>query len=235
VLNAVLFWLLALPLIIMLLLDYAQRELFVIPGMQEGLVWGVTDLRPLILLTIMQIALTLVMIWGIACVLIAGKRLISSKAGRARTSFAVIRHEGRGFILNIFLTSILRSCIALLWSILLIIPGIVYFIRTMFYQVTIVCEGKDYRDALRASNDVVRGHTWTVLWYIMGLLLAIFLPVFAMIAVLENAVAIVDSRLLPALFIPEGALMAIAVLLFTLSLAALYREIKKLPTAVSPS
>jgi len=178
VLNAVLLWLVLLPLVAMTLSEYI---LSLSPTFQSinksGVIWGETDLRPVFLLIAMQIAFSLFLIWGVACILLVGKRVLSANgAGRNRTSFRVVRKEARKYVLTLFFTGILRTCITILWTLLLIIPGIIYSLRTIFYHITIVCEGKEYRSALHKSISVVRGHTWKVFWYMLGLGFSLFVP-----------------------------------------------------------
>jgi len=194
----------------------------------NGIAWGTTDFRPLIALVGVQIILALVLIWGIACVLVMGKRMITTKAGRTRTSFKVVRKEGKKFVINIFLTSILRDCFTILWGLLLIIPGIIYAIRTAFFSVTIVIEGLGYRSALKKSKKVVTGHTWTVFGYFFGLGIVIFFPAI-ILTVLLDQIMLFDPRLMPAVFLLEAAAMSIAILIFNLATILLYAEVKKLP------
>ncbi len=132
----------------------------------------------LILVTIVGLViLSILMVWGGACVLIIGRKLVHSPAGRKRTSIRAIMQEARVFIIPLLLTGILRSCFALLWSLLLIIPGIIYSIRTTFYMIVIVTEDEAYRSALKKSSSLVRGHTWPVLWRIAAVLMILFVPI----------------------------------------------------------
>jgi hypothetical protein len=199
--------------------------------MDNGITWGMTDLRPLIAVTAVQIIFALVLIWGIACVLLLGKRLITNKAGRSRTSFKLVRMEGRKFVINLFLTGILRDCFTILWGLLLIVPGVIYAIRTAFYHVTIVCEGLGYRSALKQSKEVVTGHTWTALWYLFGLGVVLFFPAILLTGLLDQ-ITIFDPRLMPAIFLLESVAMSLAILIFNLATILLYSELKKLPHPV---
>ncbi len=121
--------------------------------------------------------LSILMVWGGACVLIIGRKLVHSPAGRKRTSIRAIMQEARVFIIPLLLTGILRSCFALLWSLLLVIPGIIYSIRTTFYTIVIVTEDEAYRSALKKSASLVRGQTWQVLWRVAAILIILFGPV----------------------------------------------------------
>jgi len=202
---------------------------------REPIVWGETDIRLILVMTIIQIALSLILLWGVASILVVGKRMLSTRAGRSRTSFKVVRKQASGYVLNIFITGILRACIALLWSFLLIIPGVIYYIRTSFYHITIVCEGDEYRKALNRSNDRVRCHTWITFCYLLGFFMAIFFPALIISGVLSQTMLFIDPRLVPALYIFESAIMSVAILLYVLSTVTLYRELKKLPAPIHGS
>jgi len=199
------------------------------PTFNNEFVWGQTDIRPLILLFVIQLALSIILIWGVACTLVVGRRMIKSKAGRARTSFSVVRKEGGKYVLNLLITGILRDIFSFLWGLLLIIPGIIYALRTAFYHVVIVCEDSGYRASLKRSKEVVKGHTWTAFLYLFGLGFVMFLPVILISGILGEVVSAFDSRLLPAVYIISSVLMSLAILIFTLSTVLLYAEIKKLP------
>lgn len=199
------------------------------PSFNDEFVWGQTDIRPIILLFVIQLALSIVLVWGIACVLVVGKRMIKSKAGRAKTSFAVVRKDGSKYILNLLITGILRDIFTFFWTLLLIIPGIIYGIRTAFYYVVIVCEDSGYRESLKKSKKVVKGHTWTALLYLVGLSLWIFLPTIIIVGIIGTAIETFDPRLVTITYVVTSVLMSFAILLFTLSTILLYAEIKKLP------
>jgi hypothetical protein len=60
--------------------------------------------------------------WGVACVQVVGRRMIQSKAGRARTSFRAVRRDAVPLIVPLFFTDLLRSLITFEWALLYIIP-----------------------------------------------------------------------------------------------------------------
>lgn len=118
----------------------------------------------------------LVLLWGITCILSVGKRLLQAKAGRARTSFKAVRTQASNTFIPYLLTSALQSIFTFLWSLLLIIPGVIYSIRTIFTPVIVVCEGVYYAQALKRSRELVKGHTLEVLWKIIGIAIVTMLP-----------------------------------------------------------
>ena len=135
VLNWVLVWFLIVPQVVMNMLSRLSK------GTSYPFLHGLPD-RDLTVLLVLPgfLLLTLIIIWGVACVLVVCRRIIQSRAGRARTSFATLRKEAAPYILPLLFTSILRSCFTLFWAILLIVPGVIYSIRTIFYSIVIVAE-----------------------------------------------------------------------------------------------
>jgi uncharacterized membrane protein len=73
-----------------------------------------------------QLVLTVVLFWGLACALLVGRRMVLSRAGRARTSFRSVRRESIKLIVPLFFTSVLRAVITLEWALLAIIPAILF-------------------------------------------------------------------------------------------------------------
>src|SRR3989344_4940405 len=229
VLNAVLLWFLVLPMTAeSLLTEYQVNQPYFQNFTWEDIASGQTNPNLLIATVLLEIVIILLLVWGVACCTLVGKRLLQSRAGRARTSFRAVSRQARRFVVNLILTGILRGCFTFLWALLLIIPGIIYQIHTFFYFIAIVCEGKEYRSALRESKNTVRGHTWTALWYILGLSAAIFLPLIVLDTAQAEILYRLDERLLPATYIVSSLLFGIGMLLFFLSSISLYAQLKKM-------
>lgn len=178
-----------------------------------------------LIIVIATVLLVVIMLWGAACVLLVGKKLVHSPAGRNRTSLAAVAREGRFFIVPLLLTGILRSCIGLLWSLLLIVPGIIYAIRTTFYTIIIVAEDISYRAALRQSIVLVRGHTWQVLWRLAVIFTVIYGPPnllatlgYWVVGAYETGMLVMDAV--------DAALNAPATIIALLASVALYEELK---------
>lgn len=129
-----------------------------------------------IALVLLYLLLGLLMSWGGICILLIGKRLLQAKSGRTRSSFKAVRSQASSFFLPYILTGILRGIFAFLWTLLLIIPGIIYLVRTAFYPVILISEGLAFREALRRSKDVVRGQSWRVFFSLLLLNLLLFFP-----------------------------------------------------------
>lgn len=178
-----------------------------------------------ILVGLTALVLILVMTWGIACALVVGKRMTQSKAGRARTSFATVRKQAVGFVAPLFFTGILRACLIVYRLILLIIPGVLYSIRTSFYEYVIVFEGKRDREALNRSHAIITGSTWQVLLTWIGLSIVLFAPAYAASIIIENVIGVLDPRLLPAADLVWACFTSMSALLLLLSMIPVYEEL----------
>jgi hypothetical protein len=183
------------------------------------------SILPILVFSILlTLILVIVTIWGSACILLVGRRLLGNGAGRARTSFSCVRREAAHATLPLLLTGILRLCIALFRAIFLVFPGILYLIRTAFYDVVIICEGETMRAALRRSSQVTRKRTWRTLKYFAVFGIVLYLPLFVLIEVLARIAELHGLTFLLAIDFGGAVLGSIAYLLFLLSSILLFRE-----------
>ena len=273
-LFSVLLWLLIVPGILLDLIDLYWPESNDASIQQIGMVgYGLA-----------QFLLAFLFFWGVASILLVGRRMVKSKAGRSRTSFKAVRRESLRMILPLFFTYLLRSIITLEWMFLAAIPGllfllgsqecratvsplisavgtfmntgmigyldpilrqfpmrcsplfltiplllpaVIYQIRTVFFCVIITSENVRYRDALRRSRDIVRGKTWRVPFVILALALLLYVPsgVLTVVVGLLQQTAAPDIVLISA--IADDIVYAIATLLFLLTLTAFYGKLSK--------
>lgn len=174
---------------------------------------------------LIMVTVLLLNLWGVGCTLVVGKRLVKSPAGRSRSSFPAVRAQGAQLVMPLLLTGILRFAATILWGLLLIIPGIVYAVRTSLYEPIIACESREYRGALARSKQIVRGKTWTVFLYLLGLTLGIYVPAFFLQAMIA-ALPVADARLDTAARILSGSIASLAQLIMILSTILLYRHIQ---------
>lgn len=224
-LNNVLLWFFILPLaasysISRLLLNRETGYIAHALLQQEGGGKIIVALSFLVMITVL-----LLNVWGIGCTLVVGKRLVKNPAGRSRSSFPAVRAQGAQLVVPLLLTGILRFVATILWGLLFIIPGIIYAVRTSLYAPIIACESREYRGALTRSKQIVRGKTWTVFLYLLGLTFSIYIPVFflqTMIATLPVA----DDRLETAANILTGSIASLAQLIMILSTILLYKHIQ---------
>ncbi len=229
-LRSVLLWLFIVPItaenVLLRLIDPFP------PLLRSESLWpyqGILRLSPPIVPFVALIVLMLVIVitWGTACVLVVGKRMIQSKAGRARTSFAALRREGAQYVAALFLTDILRSVFTVFWGLLLVFPGIVYATRTAFFDVAIVTEESGYRAALRRSKEVVTGDTGIVFLYFLGLAAILFLPAAAAALLVERAVSSFNPVLIPVSDLLASTLMGFATMLYTLASVSLFGALRR--------
>jgi hypothetical protein len=169
----------------------------------------------------------LLALWGTCCVLVVGKRILQHKAGRTRTSFKAVRKQAAKALIPLMLTSALRDCYTILWTLLLIVPGIVYALRTSFYAVAAVCEGKPYQEAMKRSKDAMEGRLGTTVLTILALNILLFLPPVLIDQFAADLIPKEDR--IPAILITifTSGLRSIAVVLSLLSLIHLYAFLRK--------
>ncbi len=184
-------------------------------------------IETLVIILLAMAGLSICILWGSASVLLVGKRMLQNSAGRNRTSFSAVRSKSSKYISNLLLTGILRDCFTVLWSILLIIPGIIYSIRTTFYHVAIVCDGKEYRGALTKSKELVQGHTWYVLWYLIATVCVLFIPVTIVANIAEAIIKNIDGRFIFLADIISAALHGLATCIFLLTNIGMYASLKE--------
>lgn len=245
VLNQITFWLLFLPMLVMDLVSTAVDSAVA----QNAVATPVGTLNGMSALIAILAAVFVIYfaVWGQACVLLVGKRIISSPAGRNRTSFKAVRTQARKFIGPILLTTIIRILItaALTLCVLVafildpyvptpvfialgticLLPAAVFFLRTIFYAIVIVAEKKQYWPALQASTTVVHNRILRVLLYTTGLTLLIFVPIAFVGIGLDMLITAIPQTTIVAQII-MNALLSFITMLFLLIMVAFYKEMK---------
>lgn len=207
------FWYLFLPaLATVLLTDYEIRNEEVLQDQPELL----------ILIAISYIALALLITWGSVCVMTIGKRLLQAKSGRTRSSFKAVRVQAGPFFIPYVLTSILRTVFTLLWTLLLIVPGIIYIVRTAFYGVIVVCEDTSYRAALARSKEVTKGKFWPVLGTLVGLSFLTVIPAQILSALFTGMATDAPFGITLAAGVASAIVTSLALVLYLLSLIQAY-------------
>ena len=157
--------------------------------------------------------------------------MVNSPAGRNRTSFKAVRKEARKFIGPLILTEILRTIITLGWALLLIVPGVIYSARTVFYDIMLIEEGKIAygRPVLNKSKDIVTGRTWSVIWRMIVVSLLIFLPVAIVDGSISTLLEIVDPRLETLGLVLSDMVDSLAGVFYITCIVALYADLKNNP------
>lgn len=82
-----------------------------------------------------SVLLFLLTLWGVAGVMLVGRRMIGNRAGRARTSLSSVLRDSAPFVFPLFFTSILQLARILVWllpaiAVALGLVGLAFVIRT---------------------------------------------------------------------------------------------------------
>jgi hypothetical protein len=230
VLNQIAFWLLFAPVG---LIDAISGMIDTVAA--QGFNTGMNTMEQM---TAMEFAITIpivivlvyLMVWGHICILMVSKKMLSSASGRSRSSFKAVRDQSKKFIIPLLLVGILRSITALLWMLLLIVPGVIYSIRTVFYDIMMIEEGKVIygREMLTKSTNMVKGHGWDIFVRLLIIGVCIFGSTGLISAGLQMGLSAIDYRLENLAIILIDAIDAYAGMFFIVCTVALYAEFKKL-------
>lgn len=145
----------------------------------------------------MGILLALVYMWGICGIAVVGRRMITTKSGRARTSFSSVLKEALPFVRPVVacaLVSIGLLSLPLIASFALAsyvevpylawlgaVPSLVIGVYIAFATTLIICEERTTsRRALRDSIGLVYGKFWRTFWCIAVFFLCYSIPVAAL-------------------------------------------------------
>lgn len=110
---------------------------------------------------------------------------------------------------------------------LLAIPALLYLVRTSFFQVALVAEGKRYRSALRRSKDVLRRRFWRTALTLVGLALLLFVPSGIVASIADGLLASVDERLAVVADLVGAAVQSLAGALYLLGLTAFFGTLRE--------
>ncbi len=109
----------------------------------------------------------------------------------------------------------------------LLIPAVVYWLRTILFPAVFGCEEKAYREALQRSSALIRGRFGPVVLTILALALLTFLPAI-IISWVTALLTPAGPVLLPyAMDIIHAALSSTALLMFILAMTGLYGRLKE--------
>ena len=110
--------------------------LFIVPAILLDVIdvyWPVSDIESVrqigtLGFVLAQMILVFLFFWGFASVLLVGRRMVRSLAGRSRTSFRSVRRESMRIIVPLFFTSLLRGIVTIEWSLLAGVPAILFLL-----------------------------------------------------------------------------------------------------------
>ncbi len=173
--------------------------------------WGIW---PLIGTTVV---LNLLIVWGTAAVLLAAR-------GGARSDKALLA-AAVPLIVPLLCTEILRACLTFLWLLALIVPGILYSLRTSLAQPIVAAEGLAFRPALKRSIALVKGRTAEVAWLLIGGALLLFLPIGFVAGMFQGILLALDPRLLAGIDVLQAAGEGIAAAVYAFFLTDIYQRL----------
>lgn len=176
----------------------------------------------LLLMILSQLLFALILLWGTTAILCIGKRLLQAKSGRTRTSFKTVSAQTKVIFIPLLLTSILRSIFTVLWGLLLVVPGIIYFFRTVFFPVIVVCEGVAYRPALKECLKLSRGKFWSITGSIIVLSLLTLFPAQLVATLFGYMAGDIGMGALVSADVASSLLFALALTLYLLGLIGCY-------------
>ena len=120
-----------------------------------------------------------------------------------------------------------RECDVVFLLLPLLIPSLIYQLRTVFFAAIVASDNLRYRDALRRSRAVVRGRSWRVLWILAALTVMLFVPVQIVSVLISQIQQVAAPQLRIISAVADDVLYACSGLLFTLGLIALYGKLRK--------
>ncbi len=209
------------------------------------------------------VVLVFLSLWGGTCILFLGRRLILSRVGRARTSLRTVAKDAFPWILPLLLTTLLQACflfyrallyllpalgIILFWQqsgrsneflILLLlspilIPAVLYALRTFFFDIAVVCEQRNYRAALERSRELTHGKLLPVTWTLLLLALCLWLPAQILSSIIDWGAGLLHPSVPFVADLLDNMIGVIASVLFAFASIALYGHLQQRPQRIMP-
>ncbi len=109
----------------------------------------------------------------------------------------------------------------------LLLPAVIYNIRTSLYEMALVTEGMAYRKGLKRSRELTLGRFWHVVWTQLALGLLLILPPQLLTFGLEAMIGDAPMYLRVLVSVASLALAQFGALIFTLALVAYYGWLRK--------
>jgi hypothetical protein len=110
----------------------------------------------------------------------------------------------------------------------LLIPAILFLLRTSFAPIVLVCEGKAFRAALKRSRDLTRKRLPHIIGSLLALLAATVLPASLLSLLLWTLIPEGSVQMYYIGDIVDASLSSTAILVFLLSMIGLYGKLKEL-------
>lgn len=125
---------------------------------------GLADLLTVILAVLAGIYLVYLMIWFQASVTLMVKNRATNMQPQE------IMTSAKSYLWSYFGTSLLMGLLTLLWTLLLIIPGIIFGIYYCLAEYIVIDKNIGGMKALRMSKDYIKGRWWQVFAAVLGLM-----------------------------------------------------------------
>jgi hypothetical protein len=78
-----------------------------------------------------------------------------------------LARQTRPYLFSLLGATLIYSVCIAVGLLLLVVPGLLVLVRWSVIVPVIVIERRGMRDSFRRSNELVRGHSWTVLWTLL--------------------------------------------------------------------
>ena len=135
------------------------------------------------------------------------------------------------------LSHVLRACGVVLFLLPLLLPALLYNLRTVFFPIALAAEDFTYRAALRRSRQALRGRFWRTMGVLFLLTIVIFVPSNVLVSLLD-LVPVSLPWLDAVRIVLESSIQSIALFLFVLASILVYGGLidvkKKGPQEVVP-
>jgi hypothetical protein len=82
-------------------------------------------------------------------------------------SLRSLLRQTRPYLFSLLAATLIYSVCIAVGLLLLVVPGLFVLVRWSVIVPVIVIERRGIRDSFRRSNELVRGHSWTVLWTLL--------------------------------------------------------------------
>ena len=144
-----------------------------------------------------------------------------------KNNFSSVRgswQESKGLFWPFFGLSLLVLLLIIAWSILLIIPGIIFGVFYSFAVIVFVFEGKKGMKAIKASKELVKGYWWPTFGRLAFIGLVLY--IFSLIVSLPGAAAQNNAALSAIWSVVDAALMFVVAPVLYVYTTLLYQNLK---------
>ena len=90
----------------------------------------------------------------------------------ALPSLRSLVRQTRPYLFSLLGATLIYSVCIAVGLLLLVVPGLLVLVRWSVIVPVIIIERRGMRDSFRRSNELVRGHGWTILWALLIIFLA---------------------------------------------------------------